>query len=271
MSTKNRRLTSSFPFALRKFTWLVCGGLFSALLLLTGCKKDNLCDCFKGTGNDIASDRAATPFQTIQVEGKIDLVLTQDTIERITVVAGKHLINNIETSISNNTLFIRNHNICNFVRSLSRKITVYVSVNQFNHLIYKSAGDVTTTNTIRSLEADSTLTIESADGSGEVHMTVNARVVNATISSGPGDIYLSGNAHVMSLYGTGLGAIHTENMLCPTVYLTNDAVSDMYVSINSCTTSYLNAQVFNNGNVYCKGHPGKLVKWERSAGKLYFQ
>ncbi|HXC07097.1 MAG TPA: DUF2807 domain-containing protein [Bacteroidia bacterium] len=242
-----------------------------ALLLLWGCKKENMCDCIKGTGNDVASDRPAIPFNTIQLEGKIDLVMTQDVQEHITVVAGKHLIDNIETSITNNTLFIRNHNMCNFIRSYGRHITVYVSVHTFSHLIYKSAGNVTSTNPILALAPDSTLFIESDDGSGNVNLTVHAKAVNSTITSGPGNITLSGDAGVLNLYGTGFGEINTEGLLCPRVFLTNDAVSDMFVSINTNSASYLNAQVFNNGNVYCKGHPGTLVQWVRGNGKLYFQ
>jgi hypothetical protein len=245
--------------------------LFCIALPWQGCQKDGLCDCFKGTGNDITSDRTATAFNTIQLEDKIDLVLTQDTIERITVVAGKHLIDNIETSISNNTLLIRNHNICNFVRSYGRRITVYASVHHLNHFIYKGAGEVRCTNTIQVISADSTIHMESTDASGSVNLTIHARMINARITSGSGDINLCGDAQILDLYGTGFGVFRTENLKCSTIYLTNDGVSNMYVGINPLSTSYLNAQVFNQGNVYCKGHPGKLVKWVRGNGQLVFE
>ncbi|MFI5151525.1 MAG: GIN domain-containing protein [Bacteroidia bacterium] len=241
------------------------------LLILSGCKKENLCDCIKSTGNDVTSDRPASPFNTIQLEGKIDLVLTQDTIEHITVVAGKHLIDNIETSISGSTLLIRNHNMCNFVRSYGRRITVYASVHRFSHLLYNGAGDVRSTNTLLALGSDSTLYIQSDDGSGNVNLNVNAKILNSTINTGPGNITLTGMASTMNLRGTGFGVLNTTGLTCPHINLTNDAVSDMYVAINTPAASYLNAQVYNNGNVYCKGRPSTLIQVVKGNGKLYFQ
>jgi hypothetical protein len=242
------------------------------LLVFGGCKKENMCDCIKSTGSDIRSDRDATPFTIIQLEGKIDLVLTQDTIERIYVVAGKHLIDNIETSVSSGTLFIRNHNTCNFVRSYSRRMTVYASVRYLRNLIYLGAGDVTCSNTLMALSgSDTIIGVDSREGSGNILLNVNAKLVNATIETGPADIRIIGSANQIIAWETGNGVIHTDDIPCSNVHAHDDGTADMYIASSAAPGSALSADIFNIGNIYCKGTPAQVKKNRTGNGNLIIQ
>jgi hypothetical protein len=220
------------------------------------------------TGNDVSETRDPHPISKIQLEGKIDLVLTQDSTEHISVVAGKNLISQIETSFGHDTLFIRNHNICNFVRSYNRRMTVYVSVHHLNDLLYNGAGEVRCTNTIR----DSIFGVESRDGSGSVDLTVSSSMAYATIHTGPADIRLRGNASLMYVYSGGNGVIHDEEITCDQIYLSNKGTGDMFVCTSALPSSILSVSLTSIGNVYCKGRPGILQILDKSgSGQVILQ
>ncbi|HXC04628.1 MAG TPA: DUF2807 domain-containing protein, partial [Bacteroidia bacterium] len=232
-------------------------GLYLALVLslFSSCSKQPaICDCFKSTGSDAHEDRPVSPFTNIQLENKVDLVLTQDTVEHIYVVAGKHLIDKIETSISGGTLYIRNHNICNFVRSLGREITVYVSVKNLNTINYDGAGNVTCTNTLR----DSCIDIESHDGSGIVTLDINARVIHTTIHTGPADIRVTGTTPLLYVYSGGNGVIHAESIACPQIYLTEGGTGSLYAASDGSVNSLLDYEIDSPANVYFYGHPAHI-------------
>jgi hypothetical protein len=244
----------------------------SLTLFLDGCKKENMCDCIKSTGSDIRSDRDASPFHFISLEGKIDLVLTQDTTERIYVVSGRHLIDNIETTITAETLYIRNHNICNFVRSYGRHITVYASVKFLRELLYKGAGDVTCTNTLVGLTgSDTIIGAESFEGSGSIVLNINAKASNLAVHTGPADIRLIGTVHNLYLYAAGNGVIHTDDVPGENIYVENGGTADMYIRSSTSSTSFLQAHVYGTGNLYCKGTPSTINRNLSGTGQLIFQ
>ncbi|MFI5151152.1 MAG: GIN domain-containing protein [Bacteroidia bacterium] len=247
--------------------YLLRSFLFGFIVLFSSCSKQPaICDCFKSTGSDIRQDRPAPAFTNIQVESKVDVVLTQDTIERIYVVAGKHLIDKIETSVSGGTLYIRNHNICNFVRSLGRQITVYVSVRHLNTINYDGAGNVTCTNTLR----DSCIDIESHQGSGSVTLDIQAQVIHATIHTGPADIRVTGSTPLLYVYSGGNGVIHAEAIACPQIYLTEAGTGTLYAATDGSANSLLDYEIDSFANVYFRGHPATIQEKLTSTGRLIF-
>ncbi len=238
------------------------------LVVLSGCIKENLCDCLTSTGSDIRQERHAQRISQIQLESTIDLILTQDTLERIQVVGGKHLIDHIETTFSGDTLFIRNHNICNFVRSYNRRMAVYVSVHHLKDLLYNGSGEVTSTNTL----LDSVIGVESRDGSGSVDLTIASDVAYATIHTGPADIRLRGNTNLLYAYSAGNGEIHTEGIPCQQIYLINKGTGNLYVGTSALPSSILNVVLTATGNVYCKGTPASLQIADKSgSGQIIIQ
>ena len=70
------------------------------VFLLPQCKKPG---CFSETGPVISIKREANSFHRIDLYDNINVVLTQDTIEYITIKAPQNIEPNIITSIENGT------------------------------------------------------------------------------------------------------------------------------------------------------------------------
>jgi hypothetical protein len=238
-----------------------------SFVFLDGCTKGPLCDCFKSTGSDISQDRDVSTFSQIQVENKVDVVLTQDTLERIRVVGGKNLIDEVETTVAGGCLYIRNHSSCNFMRGYSKHMTVYVSVHNLNTLYFNGAGSVACTNTLH----DSLFTVLATDGSGSVNLTVTAQYISASINTGPASIRISGTANEIYMYSAGNGVIHTDDIPCKEIHLHQHGTGDLYsASLPGSPSSLLDAELTSGGNVYCKGHPSILQNKQSGTGQLIF-
>ena len=248
---------------------MVNGVLVTGFKLLTvtlimffffSCKKENMGDCFKGTGKIITKTREVSEaFNTIELEDNVSLVLTQSADYLISVEAGENLIDLIETELKYNILTIRNKNKCNWVRSYNKPITVYVSLSKLVSLQYRSAGDVIVTN---EFVLDS-LRVESWGGAGMVNMTVDCGVGVYAIHTGTGDLNISGKTGVSYVWNSGNGFFFGENLNTNYTFISTKGTGDCYV--NAVTD--LGATILHIGNIYYRGNP-EVTADIRGTGKL---
>src|SRR5688500_1333547 len=156
-------------------------------LAFSSCKKENMRDFYKGTGKIITETRALSGFNTIHVEDKINVVLTESPAFEVTVEGGENLIGLIKTELKDSVLSIRNDNKFNFMRSYKKgvitvhiKLPALVSIQQYGQGTIQSA-NVFTTPVIDIF----------TKGSGDVILEVNNQRV-LTHMHNTSDIYLSG-------------------------------------------------------------------------------
>ena len=57
------------------------------LIFLSGCSKDHLFDAFKSAGPEASITRKTESFNQIRVGEKFDVLLVQDTIEKVIIEA----------------------------------------------------------------------------------------------------------------------------------------------------------------------------------------
>ena len=97
-------------------------------LLSTSCEKGHSADCFKSNGSDITETRYPGDFKNIEVSAQMDVYIYQGNEYKVEVTAGKHIIENIKTTVTNNLLSIENTSVCNFVRGYKRKVKINITV-----------------------------------------------------------------------------------------------------------------------------------------------
>lgn len=230
-------------------------------LFFASCSKDNRFDCVKRSGPIVNELRNLSSFNTIETHNNLEIYLIQDTINSVEIEAGKNLVHNISTEITNEKLVIKNKNTCNFTRSYKHKIKIIVHFKKLEELIYKGTGPITSMNTI---VAD-VFTFNSWDGVDTVKLNVKANTVYANIHTGVADLIVQGECNDCYAYAQNSGSLRLQNLKSKYVFANSISSSDMYV----WAENKLDALIQYVGNIYYKGNPAEISKTENNKGKLF--
>ncbi len=231
--------------------------LILLLLMWPGCKKPG---CLESPGTNMRQERAATAFNRIDIADNIDLVLTQDTKEKIEVEGGSNVIANIETSITNQTLTVRNNASCKWLKDPAEKITVYLSVADLVRLDYNGSGSIITTNTI---QADG-ITLFTDEGAGDIAIDLSAKRTYVYIYNDNSDITLRGNSDSCYVYSQEKGTIDFRDFKVRHQMVGYGSIRDGYVH----ATESLHVIMYFKGTLFYKGSPSRIKTEFLSTGKV---
>jgi hypothetical protein len=218
------------------------------LLAFGGCKKENLCDCFKGTGQPSVETREVATFSRIEMEDKLDVYFTQssDSSYGITIEGGKHLLKLIKTEVVGDELRIRNNNTCDFMRSYKKShIKVHVKAPRLTYITNKSVGNFYSENTI----TGDVIEYE-VRNSGNVSLIVNCNAVNGHFH-GAGDAFVSGVTLNNSIHSTGQSFINTSDLNTPFTFIYYNSSGEARIF----ASGEILAELHGSGNVYYRGNP----------------
>ncbi|HEU4717120.1 MAG TPA: DUF2807 domain-containing protein [Bacteroidia bacterium] len=234
--------------------------LFPFVLLFPQCKKENACDCFKGTGDIVTEERQLQPYHNVYVEDNVNLIFVEDTMNIVRVEAGKHLIKLVKTESDGEWLRIRNDNKCNFMRRYGIPINVYIHYvrNSIYHIKTKGTGEITNANPCTSDSID--LDVES---SGDITFEMNSPAVY-THQHGAGDITLTGHSDNVIIYSRGTGFTITDGITSGYTWVSTNTTGKITVA----PSNLLIVEILGPGNVYYKGTPASIVSSELNTGKL---
>ncbi len=229
--------------------------------LVSSCKKQNMCDCFKPRGATVIETRGVANFYSLRVFDKIDVYFTQDstlTTPVIKVVTGKHLVSSITTEVSEGELKIENNNRCNFVRGSHNDVTVYVTAPYVKYFIQDGVGTIFGTNTVIQDSVDCSIR-----NSGDIHLDVKTRNVTGHMH-GIGDLYLSGVANSFFTNTVGQGFIYAQSFAAGYGYIYYKSNGEARVNI----TGHLDAEIASTGNLYYTSNPAVVNVKITGTGKL---
>lgn len=216
------------------------------VLAFVSCEKPP--DCFKGTGPLTTQERPTAVINRLELRCNADVIIHPDTINRIKVTAGANLIDKIETEIKDNTLTIRNHNKCNWVRSFNPHIVVEVWTDDLTYIRADDAnGDITFSDTLHVHE----FTFDSYASLGKYYLKLDAYVATLALHNGPADFYGTGKITVAYYYSNGYGIMDFRDILTEKIYMNNRGSNDMFVYAEML----LEAKIEYSGNIYYRGNP----------------
>lgn len=227
---------------------------------LSSCKKSNLGDCFKSTGDIIEQQRKIGEFSKIILRDNVNVVFNNEQSNTIIVSAGENIIDNIITEKNGDTLDISNVNSCNWVRDFDVPITVYLSSNKLETIEYRSIGDISCSDTIF---CDS-IYVDVYEGAGTLNILVNSYLVHSAIRYGTADLKVSGRSNLSYVYSAGFGLIDNRELLSAQIYVANKSSNDIYL----CAKSTLAATIYGIGNIYYLGDPGNVSLDKIGSGNL---
>jgi hypothetical protein len=235
--------------------------LLLTLVLFSTCKKENMCDCIKRTGDITTKIRETPEFNSILVENNINVFITEAINFEVKIEAGENLISLIKTEVSGNFLSIKNKNRCNWTRSYDKPINVYIKMPLIKYIISDGTGNIKGLNTITSKTFD-----VQTKNSGNIELTVNNDAVYSHMH-GSADITLYGTTkeHACSIGGTGY--LNCKDLNTNYTWLHTFTIGQCYVS----ATDLLICKIDQIGDVYCYSNPASIQKTINGKGQLYLK
>ncbi len=234
--------------------------LLFSLLLFTTCKKENMCDCFKGTGSSSSVTRELESFNKILVQDKVDVHLLQGTTQSVKIEGGKNVIKLIKTKVENGVLIISDDNKCDFTRSYKKKINIYITTPDLNELSHDGVGDVYMDNVF----VCDTLRY-ALSNAGNLYLNLNSTVVYGGMH-GNGDVFMQGLVTENVVHAVGQGFYHGFDVNADRVVLT--LMTSGIVEVNVTTFFKIDMLAKSSGDILYKGHPGTIYKNIKGSGKL---
>ena len=229
------------------------------LFAWAGCDKSGV-NCITSNGKTTKQESILSDFDSIDVRDYVNLIITQDSVNKVTVESGQNILSGITTEVVNRQLNIRNINKCNWLRSYDVPVNVFVSVKNLMKIYYLSSGNVSTTNALKSYS----LTVEVWGGAGTIDLDMDTFQGYFVLQIGTVDFNLHGNCAINTIYSGDYGFFQCTNLKSRYTFVTNDGSNDCYVN----SSYFLEATIGSIGNIYYTGKPDSVITYSHGAGKV---
>ena len=198
------------------------------LFFLLTCKKENNCDCLKGTGKIVKEERTVAHVNYFKFgRGKLNCFITNDSIYKVEIEAGSHLIDLIKTEVRGDTLFFTNDNKCNFMRSYKPQINIYISTPDLVGIIQTGVGKIKSTNTL----TGSFISVETWS-SGDVTLDVNCDDFKSHLHKSTA-LYVTGTAKNHYSYMWHNSTFFGENLKTVNTYEYDNTTGNFYCDVSN--------------------------------------
>jgi hypothetical protein len=232
------------------------------LLMLLSCGGEQKDDCITKLGKVVSEQRDVLPFDKLYVEDRIKVFLVQDSINygRIELNGPSNLLNQIESTVTDNQLRLINTNTCNFIRSFNYDINVYVYVKELTEIHLESIAEVVSNDTINinflNIFHPALSDINLILSGDEVF--IRSRNSASTI--------LRGNLRVLKGSIEEISNLEAQYLVCEEIYIDTHSPLDCY--INATKGMYL--KILNSGNIFYINEPTdyKILAEQTGSGQL---
>lgn len=208
-----------------------------------------------GNGNVQTEQRTVNgSYNEIDISRGLDVYLTQDETESITVQADENLHDIIKTEIDGNVLKIYTEENISF----SEAQKVMVSFRSVSKISASSGSDVYSTNTFNA----ESIRLVTESGS-DMKLNINAQTIDCSSSSGS-DLKLSGTAiHLMAEASSG-SDINASDLNVERSRVKASSGADITVN----TSKELHASASSGGDIKYRGNPEKVEKTDGVSGSF---
>ncbi len=245
---------------MEKFLYFIISVILIPTAIGTACTKEHRCDCFVSNGKEFEEVRNLTSFSEIEINNVFDVTFKVDTVNKIKITTGKHLIKGIETKVENNRLYINNTNKCNWARSYEGRIKLEISFNKLTYLNLKGSCDINCTDTIKANE----LKVDDWADISNVNMIVDCSTLTFALHSGTGNINLKGKVGVGYYWNHGYSYFNFYDLPTVYCYIMNNSTGNCYLTVNY----EIGAKIYGAGNIYMNGNPSNILVNQYGTGEF---
>ena len=248
---------------------------FLVSLISASCSKMNT---LFNNGEPVTEQReVGHRFNTVSMYNNVNVKLIHDTHPHLELTCPKNLIDKVTTEIEGDTLYIKNENDFNWLRSYDYSIDLTVYYDSLRQVNFASVGDLLSTDSIKGIMemsidtaggvADTVRTrsfnLNINEGCGDIDLTFDCSVVKNNFTNGTSHVTMRGIAEYTEIIMRSYGVVHAENLYSNFVRVQSHSTNDAYVWARTKLTVWL----YSIGNVYYKGNPW-IVKDCTSDGQV---
>lgn len=252
---------------------------FLVSIAMASCTK---VDALFNNGEPITEQRSVEKdFNAISMSNNVNVKLVHDRQPRLELTCPKNLIEKVTTEIVGDTLYIKNENDFNWLRSFDYSIDLTVYYDSLRLINYASIGNLLCTDSIKGIaeqtidttemDIDTTWTrsfyLNINEGCGNIDLTFDCGVLKTRFNNGTSEVTLRGQSSYTEINMRSYGVVHAENLNSNFVRVQSYSTNDAYVWARTKLTVWLHSI----GNVYYKGNPwvvkecygdGQVIKLE---------
>lgn len=229
-------------------------------IVQTSCNKESAPDCFKSAGKEVTIRRSTGVFENLELEDYIHIELVDSSDYAVELIGPSNVLPKIFTEVSGNTLYIRNENTCNFVRSFKKTVTVRIYAPSISHIENRGTGDVRSVGTL----SQNYLKFENRHASGSVYLAFEGDSIAIYTHTGVSDVFVSGDVIKCELFNQGIGVIDARELRAQQAFINNSSINSIY----AFATDYLFSGINFSGNNHVSGHPTLIDEEDDAEGEL---
>ena len=248
---------------------------FLVSLISASCSKMNT---LFNNGEPVTEQReVGHRFNTVSMYNNVNVKLIHDTHPHLELTCPKNLIDKVTTEIEGDTLYIKNENDFNWLRSYDYSIDLTVYYDSLRQVNFASVGDLLSTDSIKGIMEMSidtaggvaytvrtrSFNLNINEGCGDIDLTFDCSVVKNNFTNGTSHVTMRGIAEYTEIIMRSYGVVHAENLYSNFVRVQSHSTNDAYVWARTKLTVWL----YSIGNVYYKGNPW-IVKDCTSDGQV---
>jgi len=210
-----------------------------------------------GNGKVVKQERNVSGFDKISVSMGIEVILNQDTFEKVVVEVDENIQEILKTEVTGGKLKIYLEEGVSHAKTMK----VYVTLKQLNSLAASSGSEVKTVNRINA----ENLTVSSSSGS-EVSMEVNCSMVTVDSSSGS-ELTVSGTSMAIKAESSSGSGLDASKLVAEK----GEASASSGSHLNVHVTKEIKAHASSGSNIAVSGNPGTRDSNSSSGGSVRFK
>ncbi len=230
------------------------------LCLFYSCEKESS-NCFFANGSIEKKEIVLDDFTSIEVYDIFNMILIQDTVNRIVLEGGENLLQHVEIRIKDDTLKISHSIRCIWLREYE-KINIYVYFSRLDRIVADAPVRIISSDTLTC----SNLEYFALGEIGEADMILNCNYFRFDGSySTLGQFRFKGKSDKSRFYVNYGSSVFADSLISGQADVYFKTIGDIHVHV----TEHLRVWIWGPGNVYYSGNPGKVeIMEKRSTGRL---
>lgn len=235
-------------------------------IFILSCNSEEGSDCFKKQGEQITEVIIVENFSKINISKGIELIVKESDQQKVTVTAGKNLIENLSFEVINGELFVKDNSSCDMFRNVSIA-KVYVSTPVLEKIYSASQFSIHSDGVLRfpDLTLESGIVSEDSPSSTfDLEVENEKLTINENVSS---VFKIKGNTDLLTVNFWGSnGRLEAGNLISKEINVFHRSTNDMIVY----PTEKISGTLYSTGNLVLKNVPPTLEVEQLYTGRVVY-